>query len=65
MKLGEILIRKKLVSQEQLEPIIIKQSQTRKRLGEILLERSLISPDDLMTALREQYWRNNGFWVIG
>lgn len=65
MKIGEILLRKKLVSPNQLNRAIGKQGETRQKLGEVLLEDSLISSDDLDMALKEQYWRKNGFWVIG
>jgi hypothetical protein len=65
MKIGEILIRKKLVSPNQLDRAIGKQEQTRQKLGEVLVDDCLISLDDLDMALKEQYWRKNGFWVIG
>jgi hypothetical protein len=64
MKLGELLIRKKLISQEQLNQALELQASMQCRLGELLVERSLISIDNLTRALQEQYWRNNGFWVI-
>ncbi|NES84487.1 MAG: hypothetical protein F6K10_25485 [Moorea sp. SIO2B7] len=64
MKLGEILINRKLISWEKLKPIIAKQLSNEKRLGEILVEEKLISDEYLAIALREQYWRKNGFWTI-
>lgn len=65
MQLGELLVQKKLISQDQLSQVLATQPSTHRRLGELLLERSLISSETLSNALKEQYWRNNGFWVIG
>lgn len=65
MQLGELLVRKKLISPEQLHQVLAIQDSTRCRLGELLIQQSLISTDALSMALREQYWRNNGYWVIG
>lgn len=65
MQLGELLVRKNLISQEQLSQALALQEATHRKLGELLIERSLISADSLTTVLREQYWRNNGYWVIG
>lgn len=65
MLLGEILIRKKLISRGQLNSILIQQQKTKKKLGELLLELGLISTEEREKALQEQYWRKNGYWVIG
>ncbi|PSB10412.1 hypothetical protein C7B61_12035 [filamentous cyanobacterium CCP1] len=65
MKLGELLVRKKLISQEQLNQALELQASMHCQLGELLVDRSLISAEHLTRALQEQYWRNNGFWVIG
>lgn len=65
MKLGEILVRKHLISQDQLDQLLAIQPLSNRPLGEILIERSIISTDTLSNVLKEQYWRNNGFWVIG
>ena len=43
---------------------LFKQSETQKRLGQLLVEAGYISAGQLETALREQYWRQNGYWVI-
>ncbi len=64
MKLGEILIRKQLISSPELEQVISSQLQKEKKLGELLLENQMINSDDLNNALQEQYWRNHGFWKI-
>ena len=65
LKLGEVLTQHKLISQDELQTILEHQSQSSKRIGELLVERSLISHEDLNDALKEQYWRDRGYWVIG
>lgn len=62
--LGQILMRKKLISLSQLEKAISLQSFTPKKLGELLIMQGLIQENELQQALKEQYWRRNGFWVI-
>ena len=64
MKLGEILVRKRLLSQSQLEHMIVAQSSTNQKLGELLVEHGVIDPQALEQALEEQSWRSHGFWVI-
>ncbi|WP_235440912.1 hypothetical protein [Limnoraphis robusta] len=64
MKLGEILIRKQLISLSELEQALTLQSSCSQKLGEILMGQGLIQRGDLEQALKEQYWRQNGFWVI-
>lgn len=64
VKLGWILVNKKIISQTQLESILTIQFRSDKKLGELLLEQKLISPNQLQQALKEQYWRKNGYWVI-
>ena len=65
LKLGEVLSQHKLISQDQLQPLLEHQPHSSKRIGELLVERSLISAEDLNNALKEQYWRDRGYWVIG
>ncbi|MBL1174557.1 hypothetical protein [Pantanalinema sp. GBBB05] len=64
MQLGQILLRKQLVSYQQLEHVLQEQATKQKRLGELLLEHSIISPEDLTLTLLEQQWRRQGYWVI-
>ena len=64
MLLGEILIYKKWISYQQLDYILIKQQENQQKIGKLLLESDLISAAQLQKALREQYWRKNGYWVI-
>ncbi|MDX2213883.1 MAG: hypothetical protein SFY66_11410 [Oculatellaceae cyanobacterium bins.114] len=66
IKLGQILIRKGLMDAERLESVLELQRYycLSQLLGELLIEQQLISKSDLDMALREQYWRHSGFWVI-
>lgn len=64
MKIGEILLRRKLISQAQLDQAMDIQASCRQKLGELLIFQGWIQEDDLETALSEQYWRQNGFWII-
>ena len=65
-RLGQILVRKGLLSAAQLEQILNVQHQysLSQRLGELLIEYGCISIPDLESALQEQFWRQNGFWII-
>ncbi len=63
MKLGQILVNKNLISTDLLHQIT-KQQPSNLPLGEFLVQKNLISSDVLALALKEQYWRNNGYWVI-
>ena len=65
MLLGEILIQKNLFSYQQLNSVLTQQQKNNKKLGELLLDLKLISVQELEKALQEQYWRQNGYWVIG
>jgi hypothetical protein len=54
-RIGDILVKGNLISQQQLEDAIAFQSKIRdKRLGEILLERQLITREDLHRHIRIQ-----------
>jgi hypothetical protein len=63
IKLGWILLNKKLVSPTQLEAVLCQQRQGRQKLGRLLVEAKLISDQQLAQLLQEQYWRKNGYWV--
>lgn len=63
MKIGEILIRRQLISQAQLNQAIDIQASYYK-LGELLMFQGWIQQHDLKMALKEQYWRQNGYWII-
>ena len=62
--LGWILLNKKLISPEQLASALATQALCQRKLGEVLVEQQLISNNQLEQALKEQYWRRNGYWVI-
>ena len=64
MKLGEILLKKKLISSTQLEQALNLQCLYSEKLGELLVSKGWLQPEDLHQALREQYWRKEGFWII-
>ncbi|NEP89154.1 MAG: hypothetical protein F6K18_21275 [Okeania sp. SIO2C2] len=64
MKIGEILIRRQLISQVQLNQAIDIQTSLHMKLGELLMFQGLIQPQNLEEALNEQYWRENGYWII-
>ncbi|EAW36320.1 hypothetical protein [Lyngbya sp. PCC 8106] len=64
MKLGEILLKKKLISSTQLEQALNLQCLYSEKLGELLINKGWLQSHDLDKALREQYWRQQGFWVI-
>ncbi len=62
--LGQILMQKKLISSSQLEAAIALQASSSKKLGELLIMQGLLQENQLQQALKEQYWRRNGFWII-
>ncbi len=64
IRLGNVLLQKKMITLEQLNEALSKQNETSKRLGLLLTEKGYISAGQLESALKEQYWRQNGFWVI-
>ncbi|MGK7930053.1 MAG: hypothetical protein AB4041_01280 [Microcystaceae cyanobacterium] len=64
MRLGQILLQKKWISSNQLKQTIDIQKTKQEKLGTILVNKGYIANEQLSLALQEQYWRNNGFWVI-
>ncbi len=54
LKLGQILVEKRLISSAQLQDVIQLQILGQKKLGEILVLQGAIRPQDLQTALQEQ-----------
>jgi type IV pilus assembly protein PilB len=52
--LGEILVERKTLTEEQLREAIGRQQRSRKRLGEILMELGYASPDDVLDGLSTQ-----------
>jgi hypothetical protein len=66
MQLGQILVKKKLVSSSQLEKMVELQNKTRRsqKLGELFMLQGLITKSQLNDSLLEQQWRSQGLWVI-
>ena len=64
VRLGELLLVKKLISTNELEKCLALQSHECRKLGEIIVNQKLVPQTQLEETLKEQYWRNNGFWVI-
>ncbi len=54
-KLGQLLVKQQLLTEEQLEAGLRAQEGTNRFLGSILLERRWLSADTLLQALGEQY----------
>mgnify|MGYP001559283611 CR=1 FL=1 len=55
MFLGEILIQKKIITQEQLNAALVEQKRTSQILGSILLRRKVVTEKQLLEALSEQF----------
>ncbi len=55
LRIGELLISKKMLTQEQLEKALIEQGHSGKFLGEILVEMGMVHEEDLLKALAEQF----------
>ncbi|NEQ75215.1 MAG: hypothetical protein F6K24_23305 [Okeania sp. SIO2D1] len=66
MKIGEILIRRQLISSAQLKEVIEIQTASSQKLGELMMFKDWIwiEKKDLEAALKKQYWRKNGYWII-
>ena len=62
--LGQFLIKKKLIFQPELREALTEQHGSKKKLGEILVAKNIISQEQLEIILKQQYWQNNGYWVI-
>ncbi len=55
MKLGMILVDRRLIDTEELKSALDEQKRTSRRLGEILLSQGLLQEKDLLAALSRQY----------
>lgn len=53
-RLGQILVKKKLISNEQLKQAIDRQASTGERLGDILTEWNVVTSQHIQSALRAQ-----------
>ncbi len=54
LKLGELLVREGLITQEQLEKAITVQRQEGKRLGEVLIKLEMVKEDQMLSILGKQ-----------
>jgi MSHA biogenesis protein MshE len=54
IRLGEILVRQKLISEEQLEQSLSEQSRSGRKLGRIFIEGGFVSEEDIAQALARQ-----------
>ena len=54
-QLGDILLKKGLISRERLDDALAEQRETKAILGSILLKRRCIKESDLLNALSEQF----------
>jgi type IV pilus assembly protein PilB len=54
LPLGELLVRRKLITQEQVDEALRVQSKSGKRLGEIVTERGWLEEREVLQALAEQ-----------
>ncbi|WP_253274137.1 WecB/TagA/CpsF family glycosyltransferase [Myxosarcina sp. GI1] len=64
IKLGELLIEKKLLNQRSLNRILRSQKNADVRLGEILVKHKAISENQQKELLIEQYTRRKGLFLI-
>ena len=54
-KIGDVLVEKKLVTQQQIEDILKEQKHTSKLIGELLVEKQILSEILLYQALAHQH----------
>ncbi len=53
--LGEILVSKGFITDNELQTVIQEQLKNKKFLGEMLIEKGIVSEDDLLATLAEQF----------
>ena len=54
LRLGDVLVQQKLVSDQQLQQALEEGKQTGKRLGRLLIERGVVTEDAVVQALATQ-----------
>lgn len=54
-RLGELLLEKGAITQEQLEQALERQKKEGRRIGEILVELNFVTEEDILIALSAQY----------
>jgi murein DD-endopeptidase MepM/ murein hydrolase activator NlpD len=60
VRVGDVLVRKGLITPEDLAQALLQQQDTPLKLGEVLIQKGLLSRHQLQTVLAEQRWRNWG-----
>lgn len=58
VRIGEVFLKKGLITQVQLEEALSVQRDSSKKLGDVLIEKGLITRKQLEEALSSQYWHN-------
>ncbi|MGB8699275.1 MAG: peptidoglycan DD-metalloendopeptidase family protein [Thermosynechococcaceae cyanobacterium] len=58
VRVGEVLIQKKLITPDDLKLALAIQRETHLKLGEILIQQGLVTRRQMNEALSEQRWRN-------
>ncbi|MBN1498673.1 MAG: chemotaxis protein CheA [Spirochaetes bacterium] len=53
-KIGEILVDKGIISEEEMENVVLEQQKLNSKIGDIILEKGLASKEDVNNALQEQ-----------
>ena len=61
VRVGEVLLKRGIVSQEQLSQALTEQRVSRLKLGEILIKQGLVTRYQLRHALNQQRWHN---WTV-
>ncbi|MDJ0897305.1 MAG: WecB/TagA/CpsF family glycosyltransferase [Xenococcus sp. MO_188.B8] len=64
IKLGQLLLERKIIKQNSLNDALYLQNNTNNKLGEILVHQELITEDKLKEFLIEQYIRHKGLFLI-
>ena len=54
VRLGEILVNSRLITEEQLQSALQEHRKAGKKLGEYLIEKNIVTEDNLVTALSQQ-----------
>ena len=58
VRIGEVFLKKGLITQAQLEEVLAAQRDSGKKVGDILIQKGLITRKQLDQALTSQYWQN-------
>lgn len=54
IRLGDLLVQSKAITQEQLENALVKQKKSNMKLGEVLVDEGIITEEDIANALSRQ-----------